>query len=93
MFCYDDLRNQPSNSCDDDKRPPAKHRCTPPINCNCKSLQQKAGIRRDGEQTLNVRGRQVNIYCHNMNTHHPQEFLTLKSGENPHLTNLLFLIN
>lgn len=29
---------------------------------------------------LNIRGRHVSIYCHNMNSYHPQEYLTLKAG-------------
>lgn len=31
---------------------------------------------------LNIRGRHVSVYCYNMNTYHPQEYLTLRAG--PH---------
>lgn len=34
-------------------------------------------IQQDDEYTLTVRGRKVQVYCHNMNTSNPQEFITL----------------
>lgn len=47
---------------------------------SCKGLQLSQRIHSDGEYSLTVRGRKVLIYCHNMNTSSPQEFITL-SGE------------
>lgn len=44
---------------------------------SCKGLQRSQGIYQDGEYSLTVRGRKVSIYCHNMNTSNPQEYITL----------------
>jgi hypothetical protein len=48
---------------------------------SCKGWQQHRHARQDGEYMLNVKGKLVSIYCHNMNTTEPAEYLTLKSGE------------
>uniref|UniRef100_A0A336JY65 CSON006040 protein n=1 Tax=Culicoides sonorensis TaxID=179676 RepID=A0A336JY65_CULSO len=80
VICLDSLTNTPSNNCPEDQRPLYRDRCDPPPNCSCKSLQRKKGIRQDGEQLLNIRGRLVSIYCYNMTSAHPIEFLTLRAG-------------
>uniref|UniRef100_A0A6B2E840 Putativedisintegrin and metalloproteinase with thrombospondin motifs 9 n=1 Tax=Phlebotomus kandelakii TaxID=1109342 RepID=A0A6B2E840_9DIPT len=79
-ICMDTLRNVRSNSCSYSDRPPIKQRCQSPPNCSCRTIQHHMGSRRDGEYVLNVRGRQVSIYCHRMNTSMPREYLTLKAG-------------
>ncbi|XP_055684696.1 A disintegrin and metalloproteinase with thrombospondin motifs 20 isoform X2 [Lutzomyia longipalpis] len=79
-ICMDTLRNMRSNSCPHSDRPPIKHRCQPPPNCSCRSIQHHTGTRSDGEYMVNVRGREVSIYCHRMNTTTPREYLTLKMG-------------
>lgn len=76
----DSLRNTPSNHCFEDLRPPQRTNCTLPPNCSCRALQH-SGLRADGEHVLNVKGRQVSIYCYNMTSVKPLEFLTLKSGK------------
>ncbi|GAB0092696.1 A disintegrin and metalloproteinase with thrombospondin motifs 9 [Sergentomyia squamirostris] len=81
IICMDILRNIRSNSCSYSERPPIKQRCQPPPNCSCRSIQSHMSSRRDGEYVLNVRGRQVSIYCHRMNTSSPKEYLTLKAGD------------
>lgn len=35
----------------------------------------------DGEYDLNVKGRKIRIYCYNMHTANPLEYLTLKGGK------------
>ncbi|XP_055713479.1 A disintegrin and metalloproteinase with thrombospondin motifs 20 isoform X2 [Phlebotomus papatasi] len=80
-ICMDTLRNVRSSSCPHGNRPPPiKQRCQAPPNCSCRTIQYHMNTRRDGEYVLNVRGRQVSIYCHRMNTNTPKEYLTLKAG-------------
>lgn len=76
----DTLRNVRSNSCPNSNRPPSKQLCHAPPNCSCRTIQYHMNTRRDGEYILNVRGRQLSIYCHRMNTNTPKEYLTLKAG-------------
>ncbi|XP_063700230.1 A disintegrin and metalloproteinase with thrombospondin motifs 15 [Culicoides brevitarsis] len=80
VMCMDSLTNTPSNNCPEEEQPITKNRCNPPPNCSCKLMQMKRGIREDGEQLLNVRGRQVSIYCSNMSSVEPREYLTLRAG-------------
>jgi a disintegrin and metalloproteinase with thrombospondin motifs 9 len=47
---------------------------------SCKSIQHYKRTRTDGEYKINIRGREVEIYCHNMNTDDPAEFVTLRKG-------------
>lgn len=77
----DSLTNSQSNNCLEEDRPIHRDRCQPPPNCSCRLMQMKRGIRDDGEQLLNIRGRQVSIYCSNMSSLHPKEYLTLRAGE------------
>lgn len=78
--CMDDLRKRRSTYCNEDDRPAHKQRCTPnPPYCSCWDVK-RYHYSRDGEYGLNVGGRNVSIYCHNMHTDHPKEYLTLKAG-------------
>jgi GON domain len=47
---------------------------------SCKSIQHYKRTRTDGEYKINIRGREVEIYCHNMNTDDPAEYVTLRKG-------------
>lgn len=47
---------------------------------SCKSIQHYKRTRTDGEYKINIRGREVEIYCHNMNSESPSEYLTLRKG-------------
>ena len=49
---------------------------------NCLDMKQKTGISNDGEYQILFAGKNVTIYCHEMNSTLPKEYLTLKSGEN-----------
>ena len=60
-------------------RPEQRKRCPAP-NCNCASVQRNQRTRTDGEYKISHKGREVQIYCHDMHTTHPIEYLTLKSG-------------
>ncbi|KAJ6633267.1 A disintegrin and metalloproteinase with thrombospondin motifs 9 [Pseudolycoriella hygida] len=81
VLCYDTRLNKQSNSCADQEKPPTKKPCTPPPNCSCKGLHLR-GIYSDGEYELIVRGRNVSIYCHKMNTSNPLEYISLNRDQN-----------
>uniref|UniRef100_A0AAY4EBT9 A disintegrin and metalloproteinase with thrombospondin motifs 20 n=1 Tax=Denticeps clupeoides TaxID=299321 RepID=A0AAY4EBT9_9TELE len=46
----------------------------------CRDVQLKAGLRTDGEQYLKIKSRIVQIYCAEMHTRFPKEYVTLRSG-------------
>lgn len=48
---------------------------------SCQGLQKYNQTTRDGEYELIVRSRKVKIYCHDMNTNKPKEYITLKGNE------------
>ncbi|XP_055541623.1 A disintegrin and metalloproteinase with thrombospondin motifs 20 isoform X4 [Wyeomyia smithii] len=87
--CYDELTKSESNRCPE-PRPTQKKKCTPTPDCRprysksisftCQDVQRNRQTRRDGEYALNVKDRLVTIYCHNMTSSTPTEYLTLKSG-------------
>lgn len=77
----DDLRKRRSTYCIESERPPHKQRCTPnPPYCSCRDLRRR-NIRWNGEYGMNVGGRNISIYCHDMHTDSPKEYLTLKAGD------------
>ncbi|XP_053692822.1 A disintegrin and metalloproteinase with thrombospondin motifs 20 isoform X2 [Sabethes cyaneus] len=87
--CYDELTKTESNRCPE-RRPEQKKKCHPKPNCRprysksisltCQDVQRNRRTLMDGEYTLHVKDRPVTIYCHNMTTNTPTEYLTLKSG-------------
>ena len=44
----------------------------------CKGLQKTHRVHTDGDYLLTVRGRKVQIYCHQMNSTNPQEYISLR---------------
>lgn len=48
---------------------------------SCLQLRNYFGIVENGDYTLNVTGKLVSIYCNNMNTTKPEEFISLKTGQ------------
>ncbi|XP_065567127.1 A disintegrin and metalloproteinase with thrombospondin motifs 9-like isoform X4 [Artemia franciscana] len=64
-------------------RPQKKEKCNgkPCGFLSCLDIKERLKIRRDGEYMLHVGGKNVSIYCHDMNTSSPREFLTLIKGE------------
>ncbi|KAM7295476.1 putative thrombospondin-like protein [Ixodes scapularis] len=60
-----------------------KRRCMlrPCSAVSCEEVQRRGGVHTDGEQQLNIRGRQVKVYCARMNTSSPKEYISLDSGE------------
>ncbi|KAK1788812.1 hypothetical protein P4O66_002621 [Electrophorus voltai] len=47
----------------------------------CKELQMREGIRKDGEHYLRVKSKVLQIYCAEMQTNFPKEYVTLRSGQ------------
>ena len=44
-------------------------------------MKQKTHIQENGEYQILFAGKNVSIYCHDMNSTIPKEYLTLKAGE------------
>lgn len=88
--CYDEITKTESIRCPE-TRPYQKRKCEPAQDCrqrysksvafSCADVQRIRRTRADGEYTLSVQGRPVSVYCHNMTSNAPAEYVTLKSGE------------
>ncbi|XP_028824252.1 A disintegrin and metalloproteinase with thrombospondin motifs 9 isoform X3 [Denticeps clupeoides] len=69
--------------CPSSDRPESQKPCRRP-DCNfatsCKDLQSRS-VLSDGEQTLNIQGRALKIYCAGMQMDSPGEYITLMTGE------------
>uniref|UniRef100_A0A3B1KBD0 ADAM metallopeptidase with thrombospondin type 1 motif 20 n=1 Tax=Astyanax mexicanus TaxID=7994 RepID=A0A3B1KBD0_ASTMX len=48
---------------------------------SCRELQIREGIRKDGEHYLSVKSKFIQIYCAEMQTNFPKEYVTLRSGQ------------
>ncbi|KAL9697402.1 hypothetical protein quinque_000843 [Culex quinquefasciatus] len=87
--CYDEITKTESIRCPE-TRPYQKRKCEPAQDCrqrysksvafSCADVQRIRRTRADGEYTLSVQGRPVSVYCHNMTSNAPAEYVTLKSG-------------
>ncbi|XP_059469110.1 A disintegrin and metalloproteinase with thrombospondin motifs 9-like isoform X2 [Neocloeon triangulifer] len=81
---HDRLR-VPNSFCRQDKVPARKAkcnvmRCPGPSSCReVKFLHRHVAT--DGTYTLNLFGMNVSVYCHEMTSHNPKEYLTLPTGE------------
>jgi GON domain/Thrombospondin type 1 domain len=86
VYCvgHDRLR-VPNSYCRADKAPTRKAkcnvmRCPGPASCReVKFLHRQHAP--DGTYTMNLFGMNVSIYCADMRTHNPKEYLTLPTGE------------
>uniref|UniRef100_A0A8B9RMA0 ADAM metallopeptidase with thrombospondin type 1 motif, 9 n=1 Tax=Astyanax mexicanus TaxID=7994 RepID=A0A8B9RMA0_ASTMX len=48
---------------------------------SCRDVQLQTGVVTDGEQVLSVQGKALKIYCSEMDTDSPKEYITLTTGE------------
>ncbi|KAH8265475.1 hypothetical protein KR038_008664 [Drosophila bunnanda] len=49
---------------------------------SCRELREMHGIDKDGEYQLEVRSRLVRVYCHEMRSHSPREYVNVDPQEN-----------
>lgn len=82
VLCFDRALKKPASNCDERRKPPTKEHCKMPDNCSCKSIQEQRNVRQNGNYILNIRGKPVEIHCHDMNTEQPKEYIRLPAGEN-----------
>ncbi|XP_053497011.1 A disintegrin and metalloproteinase with thrombospondin motifs 20 [Ictalurus furcatus] len=76
-------KHLPSKNCSLSSRPHSQAACRQrhcELASNCKELQMRQGIRKDGEHHLRVKSRVLHIYCAEMQTSFPKEYVTLRSG-------------
>lgn len=60
------------------KRKCNQRRCGPQT---CQEAKKRYKTTSDGEYQLLIGGKKMSIYCHNMNSREPREYLTLIVGE------------
>lgn len=82
LFCHDRKGKKVARSnCPVTLKPQRKRKCNQrrcrPLTC----LEAKKRNSKDGEYTLLIGGRNMSIYCHNMMTNEPKEYLTLPAGD------------
>ncbi|XP_060742765.1 A disintegrin and metalloproteinase with thrombospondin motifs 20-like [Tachysurus vachellii] len=80
--CLND-KNLPSKNCASSSRPRSQASCRLrhcELASNCKELQIREGVRKDGEYHLRVKSRVLQTYCAEMQTNFPKEYVTLRSG-------------
>uniref|UniRef100_A0A3B3XZV1 GON domain-containing protein n=1 Tax=Poecilia mexicana TaxID=48701 RepID=A0A3B3XZV1_9TELE len=79
-------KGQMSKHCRPSDRPESQAACQerqcelPTFNLVCKKIH-KSGVRMDGEYYLKVKFRTLQIYCAEMQTDFPKEYVTLRSGQ------------
>ena len=47
---------------------------------SCYDIHKRGNVKNDGEYDIYVRGKMIKIYCHDMQSGRPLEYLTLKTG-------------
>ncbi|KAB5536845.1 hypothetical protein PHYPO_G00112000 [Pangasianodon hypophthalmus] len=81
--CYSE-EGELSDECDSSSKPESRRSCTNPdceLPFSCRDVQMQNGVVSDGEQLLSVQGKARNIYCSEMHTDSPKEYITLMTGE------------
>ncbi|XP_075230362.1 ADAM metallopeptidase with thrombospondin type 1 motif A isoform X2 [Lycorma delicatula] len=84
LFCYNesDKKKVARRHCAEHLKPKRKRKCNQKrcAYTSCRDLQQ-VGRKVDREYILSVMDRNLSVYCHNMNTSHPKEYITLPTGD------------
>ncbi|KAF4093598.1 hypothetical protein AMELA_G00003770 [Ameiurus melas] len=81
--CYSE-EGELSEECDSSSKPETRRSCTNPdciLPLSCRDVQMQNGVVSDGEQLLSVQGKARNIYCSEMHTESPKEYISLTTGE------------
>lgn len=84
LFCYDrNAKRVGKFNCPKEFKPQRKHKCNQrrcgPL--TCLEAQKRFKSPSDREYTLLVGGKNMSIYCHDMSTSEPREYLTLPAGD------------
>ncbi|XP_072528272.1 A disintegrin and metalloproteinase with thrombospondin motifs 20 isoform X2 [Salminus brasiliensis] len=77
-------KHLPSKNCSLSSKPVSRAACKLrqcELFSTCRELQMREGIRKDGEHYLKVQSRVIQIYCTEMQTNFPKEYVTLRSGQ------------
>uniref|UniRef100_A0A673WCG2 ADAM metallopeptidase with thrombospondin type 1 motif 20 n=1 Tax=Salmo trutta TaxID=8032 RepID=A0A673WCG2_SALTR len=77
-------KGQPSKHCRPAERPESQATCRErecQLLTSCREVQMIQGVRMDEEYYLNVKSRILQIYCAEMQTDFPKEYLTLRSSQ------------
>ncbi|KAK7117951.1 hypothetical protein R3I94_023236 [Phoxinus phoxinus] len=73
-----------AETCSSSSRPESSATCRQ-TDCellsSCRQLQVKGGVRRDGEHHITVRSKILRVYCAEMHSAFPKEYVTLRSGQ------------
>ncbi|XP_030632604.1 A disintegrin and metalloproteinase with thrombospondin motifs 9 [Chanos chanos] len=71
--------NCPSSTKPTGRKACSNHDCHLPS--SCRDVQLQNHFLSDGEQILNIQGKALKIYCSEMDTDNPKEYITLMTGE------------
>ncbi|KAM4734787.1 A disintegrin and metalloproteinase with thrombospondin motifs 20 isoform 2-T2 [Anableps anableps] len=77
-------KGQLSKYCSPSERPESRAACQErqcQVFTSCRDIQVNQGVRMDGEYYLKVKFRTLQIYCAEMQTDFPKEYVTLRSGQ------------
>ncbi|XP_041966432.1 A disintegrin and metalloproteinase with thrombospondin motifs 20-like [Alosa sapidissima] len=77
-------KHLPSKACSPSERPESRAACRLrecEVFSTCREVQMREGLRKDGEHYLKVKSRILQIYCAEMHTSFPKEYITLRSGQ------------
>uniref|UniRef100_A0A673I6B9 A disintegrin and metalloproteinase with thrombospondin motifs 20-like n=1 Tax=Sinocyclocheilus rhinocerous TaxID=307959 RepID=A0A673I6B9_9TELE len=73
-------RTVSSQICSPSSRPETHATCE--LHTSCRELQMKGGVQKDGEHYIKVRSTILQIFCAEMQSSFPKEYVTLRSGQN-----------
>ncbi|KAG7202290.1 hypothetical protein KM043_018623 [Ampulex compressa] len=78
--------------CPERFKPQRKRRCNQKrcVPMTCLDVQKRSKTDKDGEYSLMVGGRNMQIYCHEMSTSEPREYLTLPAGDGENYAELYY---
>ncbi|XP_073687371.1 A disintegrin and metalloproteinase with thrombospondin motifs 20 [Garra rufa] len=83
LECLND-ENIPSQTCPPSSRPETRATCRQTdceLHTSCREVQIKGGVQEDGEHYIKVRSKILQIYCAEMQSGFPKEYVTLRSGQ------------
>ncbi|CAL1271033.1 unnamed protein product [Larinioides sclopetarius] len=82
LHCFDlEGKRVPNRRCNTSLKPKKKRRCTSSPECppkSCLDIHNSQRKTADGNYQIVVKGKLVIVYCHAMNTLHPQEYINLR---------------